>query len=217
MSWEELSPIVKTTPRCKALINIIKGDIAQLKLSFSETFFVELGEPKTLDAFAGTGDNLGRVMLKKNPKGKFELRGYDKGGAGIVMPLPAGIERLERESTPCEVETALPDGSKLMPDQVIIVLPVKIWDELDGKVARQAARNSASAAPVLKVAGAAIPKTAKLDVVNYFRTKNQTCERLQGDAFRLNGERETRKGMMVIINNHRRRADLEPIGEFDFE
>lgn len=209
MPFEELTPIVKTSPRCKAGVTIIKDGTAKLKLSFSEPYFRELGAPEKIDCFAGTGEDLGKVLIKPHKAGKFEVREMNKGGGVVVMRLPAGIEAVDREPIPCEVGEKTNAG-------VVVVLPLKAWKEIDAVATRIAERNSA-AADVRRNSphgnGSTPTRTtgsldSKIDVVSYFKNKKHACERLTANSWRLDGDMATRNEMFTILNRHRRAAEL---------
>ena len=198
MPWDELTPIAKISPRCKALINIIKGDVAQLKISFAAHFTEELKHPKRADVLAGSGEHTGQLLVKLNDKdGKFEFREFAKGGVGLVMPLPNGIVKKEREAEPCVTEVSAAG--------IVVKLPVDIWAAIDARVD---AENKRQAASPPRPAAAPARQVETLDVVRYLGLKNIKVERLKDDCFRVAGERMTRNELFTIINRHRRAGDL---------
>lgn len=203
--WADMEPVVRIVPRAKASISILKGGIAKVTLSFSETFYKEIGEPKVCDVQGGTGENAGKVRLVFRKEGKFSINELGKGGARVTLPLPEGAPNRDRDSEACEVI------SKSKAD-AIIALPLKAWTD--------------QVAP--KMVGAIIPKangngaapgvtaTQKFNVVEYLIGKGMKVTR-DGDGYRVGREFESKASIVTIANRYRRAEGLPTLGVADAE
>jgi hypothetical protein len=208
MSWTELEPIAKTVPRVKASISVLADGRVKLGMSFSDSFFRDL---------VGSGEMAGKVLLRKNAAGKFEVRPLEKGGARIMdVPAAAPLPQFDCETERCEVETC-------NEAQAIVVLPLETW----GKAPASSDTAHKSATPsgngVTRPASAApspppspISGGKKIDAVAYLTGKGLKVSR-RGDAFVIAGQVESRASTLTIINRYRRAAELPLIGLAEFE
>lgn len=208
MSWDDLEPIVHTTPNCKASVTIHKDGIVRVGLSFSDAFYQLVGRPEKVDIQAGSGENEGKIRVALNPKGKFFIRTLARRGARVQIKAPPYIQTRVRDLEPCEI---VERDAKAF----VVALPMAAW----------AAQGAASAkiertvAPAPKPNGEdAQPQTlrGKLDVVEYLDKKGVKVVR-KGGNYSIDGSLETKMGCMTIVNRHRRAAGLEAIGLADFD
>lgn len=135
MSWgEPLQPIGKVVPRVGAILKISnKGP--RIWLSFSGSFYKDIGEPRSVDALPGIGENVGKVRLVLNAAkgtGKFPMSVYAKGGgARVILPAIPGIpEGYEFGLTTCQ--WMLDNVSN--PDKLDVTLPLGEWNEAIAKL-----------------------------------------------------------------------------------
>lgn len=51
----------------------------------------EFGDPKRADVSAGSGENLGQLLIEFTPDGAFEIGNFVHGGCRIYVPVPEGV------------------------------------------------------------------------------------------------------------------------------
>lgn len=199
MSWTELQPIVRTSPRVKAWIRIVSAG-AQLGLTLSETYHKELGKPKTCDVSAGAGDNAGKLRIVFGKTGRFPITEM-KHMARIILPPFAGLPDGARESEPCTIEAQ----ASTQVAAVIVTLPIAAWE-------RQVAKPAAVATPTKP---AAAPSTnghaGKVDLEAYLKKKGKKVTRLSSSQFVIDGERQTIGQALIMANDYRKRESLRPL------
>ena len=191
MSWTVLEPIIRTVPAVRARIRVIRSG-AFLNLSFSDGFYKDLGRPKAADLLAGDGELLGKLLLKPNPKGKFPMSEYVKGGAHVVLPLFRGLPDTERNAEACLVEKVA--------EGWIIAMPVLKWQE-------QAKQPRPAPAPE--------NGKALFEIDLYLKKKGHRVTRLSSVLFMIDGERSTLSRALAIANGHRKKEELPLLAEGD--
>lgn len=202
MSWAELQPIIRSAPRAKASISVTKAG-AKLSLTLSETFFKELGEPKTADVFAGSGETAGRVLLRFGPKKKFAVTVFGKGGARIQMPIFPGIPDGARSGEACVIEST-------SRDETVIALPLASW-AAQVKQAPIVPRKEPVPDPP------APSPNGKFDAEAYLKKKGHKITRLSSALFMIDGAREPIAKVLAFVNSYRQREQLRPLAVGEIE
>lgn len=203
MSWNEVDPIVKTIPNCKASIRVV-GTGPKMLLSFSEPFHRgDLGLAKKASIAFGEGDTAGKLLLKPG-KGKFDISPYNKGGAKIAnIPLPKWVPDGHRESEPCTTEMTAAGW--------IISMPLDAWHKqvLEASLAKPkpVAQHPIPVLAHLKAAGSA-PISGKVNAEKYLRARGWKCTKLSPASFTLDGERVTINEILKQVNHERIKQKL---------
>lgn len=211
MSWTELEPFVRSGARCRASTTKLKSGQWKITLFFSAAFFREMKEPKTLDVLAGSGANLGKLLMRPGKNGKFAVTALMRGSARLgAVPYFHGIPEKEFDTTPCTVE-ALGDGT------FVVGLPLAQWAASAGARPAAAPPAATAIAPAPKPTNGAGP-AEKLKALDYLLSKGHEANRARGGGIIIDGENRTAMDTLTIINGHRRRADLPllKLGDVEF-
>lgn len=204
MSWTELEPIIRTVPRAKASIQVTKAG-TKLTISFSETFYGEVGKPVRADVLGGAGENAGKVLLRFGAKGKFTITELGKGGARLAASIFAGIPTTAREGDACIVET----HSK---SEAVIALPLAAW-QAQTLVPEVPSSHAAAAKPAPSPA----PSNGTFDVEVYLKKKGHKITRLSSALFVVDGVREPIARILTAVNGYRAKEGLRAllVGEIE--
>jgi len=205
MSWETLSPIVRIAPRMQVALFRLKDGIPRLRLTFSETFMKELGNPKAADVMAGSGENAGKVLVRLNPKGAFEFQTIGEHCFRLVVPGPTDAPPGDRAAMPCAFERKDKD--------IIVTLPM---DDLRA-AAPVANKRGGGRTEAPRVAAQALTPRAqdareRIDAIKYLTSKGEKIGRIVGSTdFMLKGVRTPKTAIINLINRYRDNADLPPV------
>jgi hypothetical protein len=197
MEWDELDPIVKTVPWCKAWVTVNNDGLPRLNLSLSEATLNDVGRADKANVQVVVKDGKALVRIVFGPTGKFTVKALELGGARIHNippkdPIPDGARDLE----PCEVE-------KKEKGELILILPLDAWQaQLNRPVVLKPAPPPPPPPP---------PKQGPIEAVVYLRAKGVKCSKLAGDWWMLEGNRVPRMEVLARVNEHRRNADLKPL------
>lgn len=222
MSWEDATPVVpKIVHNCRASVSILADGRSKIMLSFSDPFYREMGEPRTLIIQCGAADKLGLVRLVPDPHGKFVVNEMEKGGARVYLSLPPTMPKRERDVESCEVidrpvlpppssdteKAALPLGAAW-----VIKLPMDAWaaQSVPKPVVPTKPKEDAPAP-------GAHTSTRRLNAADYLKKNGIGCNRLAGDWWQIQGVKVTRLEVLSRVNEIRRRADLPMLGLEDIE
>lgn len=201
MEWEDLDPIVKTVPWAKAHITVNKDATPRLNLSLSEAMLNDIGHPKKANVQFGVRNGVCMVRLTFGPTGKFNVHDLSKGGARIHgIPVKAPAPDGCREAEPCEIETKTKT-------EAIIILPIEAWEKQLNQPLPPPPPKPAAPRPAPQA-----PQARAIDAVAYLRAKGVKISKMAGDWWMMDGNKVPRMEVLARVNEHRRHADLAPLG-----
>lgn len=222
MSWNKLAPIAKTTGRPMASASIVhhKTLPPRIALILAASLKDEFGAPTKADVSAGTGDDLGSLLIEFSDTGAFDIGNFVHGGSRIYLPVPEGVPDAVTINAPCRL------GAKVLPSannkpttpgepsdaapSIIIHLPLQSWAEDVAARSRVASRPAATPPP----ATPEHPKVGNgepLDVVAYLTGKGRKVSRLADNRFALDGETVLIGEVLGQVNACRKAAGLDPL------
>lgn len=201
MEWEDLEPIVKTVPWCKASISVNIDGKPRLCLNLSEPAMQDCGHPKKANVQVGNKDGKTMVRMVWAPDGKFDVRNLELGGGRIhAIPVKAPVPDGARDLEPCELVSK---DKK----EAIFVLPLDAWQaQLNQPVVRSTAKLAETPA---KPAAVAPPRPAQsIDAATYLRAKGIQISKMAGDWWMLQGHKVPRMEVLARVNEFRKDALL---------
>lgn len=203
MQWEDVSPVIKAVSWATASMYINSDGKPRIRVSFSEAMMNACGHPTAANVQTAIRGDDCLVRFVWAADGRFPIKGLERGGARISA-IPAKIPPCPGKACagePCEVEAK-------SPTEAILILPIKAWAE-QGRTPPRIV--TPPAAP--RVAAA----TGKVDGVNYLRGKGVKISRMAGDYYNVNGDKTPKVEVCKLINQHRKGAELPPIGVDNFD
>lgn len=224
MSWTELNPIAKITPRAKAYISVTREGV-KLHVSFSETLMKELNSPTSAHIDMGSDETFGQIRFRFADEGKFKLSLPEKGGARVMMPAGDGLPQNDTDSFPCEVMFKASG-------QLILRLPITEWRTPAAKTAAKVTEAHVQTPPPVrkdevvigpKVSGVleSLPKhrpmaasnrnSDKLDPIDYLTKKGHRVSRASNGSFLIDGSMSPLLDVLRLVNQHRKESSLPPI------
>jgi hypothetical protein len=135
MSWTKLAPIVKSTgrPMASASITVNKDKTAKLSLILSASLKDEFGDVDHCDVSAGTGENVGKLLVEMHAGGAFEVKNFVHGGGRIFIPVPGGCPDRATASESCVISDKVVTpgdvevGQERDHPQFVVTLPIEAW------------------------------------------------------------------------------------------
>ena len=218
MSWETLAPSRKTSgaPMVSAYLKKSKNGVINLVFSLSPFITDMLGDPETLDVDIGRGEHEGMMRLYVDGDGKHRVGKGMKGFRRLSLPHFDGLPTSAAMSEACPV-------IKQSGDELIVRLPIVEWEvaiSRGGQTLRKAPIKPDPSLPPVPASAAVAPakfgilttRAGKFDMVKYLQSKSASCKRVTAGQFVLEGHRVGPAEMLELVNSHRGRADLPPLG-----
>lgn len=223
MSWTVLEPVSVPLRRAEVSLSVQprKYGGAVLHINIRKPLHEALGRPERVRVLAGDGDHSGLLRLEFSADGPFRVvRGTGGGGGRVCIPRLKDMPDEMRPGAECVlVERDLGGGA------VVLRVPAELLGPRASASSSVAAPapvpRPAPPAPAARLEVPVEPKLApaptsrtdddRIDAVAYLKGKGHDCHRLADGRFTLKGEPATINKLLMVINAHRKHADLPPL------
>jgi hypothetical protein len=209
MSWTVLDPVVKFAPRVKASIHKPKAKSSPyLWIMFTDFFLKEFPYHNHANVMSGAGELVGHIRVEFDPKGKFETKPFEKGGARLVLPMFQGLPQAAKKATACEIV-------KKDSTSVVFRLPLNDWEApppraLQPAIPTKGGQNTGPSQVVERPPASMNGNGSKLivDAALYLRGKGLKCQRLAGDWYQVDGVKTPKVEVLRMVNKYRTAQEL---------